>query len=203
MDDSLRCVYFFSGCISDTESDSSDVEGDFEPVTLKIHFGQDEAFIDGFIKPAEEKFPHITFEHVEGDYEEIISAQNLPDILWFWNKGGLANAGEYELTYDMTKLIEDYNFDISRFDPNHLAEWKSVSGGELWALPVMTSRFALMYNKDVFDLFGVNYPEDGMNWEEVIELAEKVTGERNGIEYQGLYMPNHEAPIFLDGGKPC
>ncbi|MEK3888183.1 ABC transporter substrate-binding protein [Bacillus sp. FSL K6-3431] len=191
----LCAVVIVSGCTSKTKTDSPD-NGDLEPITLKVHFGKDQAFIDAFIKPAEEEFPHITFENVEGSYEELIAAGNSPDILWFWNKGGLKEAAEYELTYDMTELIDKSNFDISRFDPNHLAEWTSASNGELWTLPVMTSRFALLYNKDIFDKFGVDYPDDGMNWEQVIDLAEKVTGERDGTEYQGLYMPKHEAPIF-------
>src|SRR5690625_4434891 len=41
-----------------------------------------------------------------------------------------------------------------------------------------------------------------MNWDEDIDLAEQVTGERSGTEYQGLYSPNHEAPIFWTAGNP-
>src|SRR5690625_2847934 len=193
-------VFVFAGCTSkDNESES--VDGEPTPITLKVHFGEDENFIDSFIKPAEDAFPHITFEHVEGEYDEVIADGNIPDILFFWNRADTLHAAEHELTYDMTELIEEADFDISRYDPNHLAEWQAVSEGEIWALPLMTSRFALMYNKDVFDVFGIEYPEDGMNWEEVIDLAEKVTGERNGTEYQGLYMPKHEAPIFWTAGN--
>lgn len=193
-------VFVFAGCTSE-DNQSESVDGEPTPITLKVHFGEDENFIDSFIKPAEDAFPHITFEHVEGEYDEVIADGNIPDILFFWNQGDTMNAAEHELTYDMTELIEETDFDISRFDPNHLAEWQAVSEGETWALPIMTSRFALMYNKDVFDVFGIEYPEDGMDWEEVIDLAEKVTGERNGTEYQGLYMPKHEAPIFWTAGN--
>ncbi|MBP1913429.1 ABC-type glycerol-3-phosphate transport system substrate-binding protein [Lederbergia galactosidilyticus] len=196
----LCCLFVFSGCTSKEKEEVSN-DGEPEPITLKIHFGEDENFIQSFIKPAEEKYPHITFEHVEGSYEELNAAGSTPDILFHWNKGGLADVEEYELAYDMTDLIEQSGFDISRFDPNHLAEWQAAANGETWALPIMTSRFALMYNKDIFDLFGVEYPKDGMNWEEVVDLAEKVTGERNGTEYQGLYMPKHEAPIFWTVGN--
>ncbi|MBO0994731.1 ABC transporter substrate-binding protein [Bacillus sp. SD088] len=196
----LCCVLIFSGCTAKKEQKVS-ADGEPEPITLKIHFGEDENFINSYIKPAEEEFPYITFEHVEGSYEELNAAGSTPDIVFHWNKGGLADQEEYGLAYDMTELIEQSGFDISRFDPNQLAEWQTASHGETWVLPIMTSRWALMYNKDVFDAFGVEYPEDGMNWEEVIDLAEKVTGERNGMEYQGLYMPKHEAPIFWTTGN--
>lgn len=42
------------------------------------------------------------------------------------------------------------------------------------------------YNKDVFDLLGVEYPTDGMTWEEVVELAKETTRELNGVQYLGL-----------------
>lgn len=188
--------------VTNNGSNNNGVTGEKDPITLKIHFGKDENFINSYIKPAEEKFPHITFEHVEGSYEELIAAKNIPDILFHWNKGGYNEVEEYELNYDMAELIEKSGFDISRFDENHLAEWKSASpNGELWALPISTSRFALLYNKDIFDTFGVAYPSDNMTWSEVVSLAEKVTGERNGTEYQGLYMPKHEAPIFWTAGN--
>lgn len=60
----------------------------------------------------------------------------------------------------------------------------------------MQSRYVLLYNKDIFDVFGVDYPRDGMTWEEVIDLAREVSGEMNGVKYQGLYMPLEDAPIF-------
>lgn len=201
------------GCASDNNSDgeeakeenesnNNNIEADPDPVTLKVHFGEDENFVNSFIKPAEEEFSHISFEHVTGDYEELIVAEEIPDILFHWNNGGYNDVYEYELVYDMTELIEQTGFDLSRFDENHIAEWKSVTNdNELWALPIMTSRFALRYNRDIFDLFGVEYPRDGMNWEEVIELATRVTGERDGTEYLGLYMPKHEAPIFWTAGN--
>lgn len=205
----------FAGCSSDSNADNNGNNkgindgnnennniGDPDPITLKVHFGEDENFVNSFIEPAKEEFPHITFQHVEGNYEELIVAEEIPDILFHWNSGGYNDVAEYELTYDMTELIEQSGFDVSRFDENHLAEWKSVTqNDELWALPIMTSRFALLYNREIFDSFGLEYPEDGMDWEEVIALAEEVTGERDGTEYYGLYMPKHEAPIFWTAGN--
>ncbi|MBO0994727.1 ABC transporter substrate-binding protein [Bacillus sp. SD088] len=193
-------IAVLSGCTSKTKTESAN-NGEPDPITLKIHFAEDEAFIDAFIKPAEEKFPYITFEHVEGDLEELIAARKAPDILWFWDQGWLEHASELEMTYDMRELIEETGFDISRFNPNQLAEWQEFSGEELWVLPMSSDRFALMYNKDIFDLFGVEYPADGMTWEEVVDLARKLTGERNGMEYQGLYMPKSGAPIAWTAGN--
>lgn len=51
------------------------------------------------------------------------------------------------------------------------------------------TRYALHYNKDVFDKFGVAYPEDDMTWQEIVELSRKVSGQQSGHEYTGLHLP--------------
>jgi multiple sugar transport system substrate-binding protein len=43
-----------------------------------------------------------------------------------------------------------------------------------------------MYNKDIFDKFGVPYPKDGIAWDDVAELAKKLTRSDGGIEYYGI-----------------
>jgi len=56
----------------------------------------------------------------------------------------------------------------------------------IYSLPANLTKFALAYNKKVFDQFGVDYPTDDMTWNEVIDLANKVTGEKEGLQYRGL-----------------
>lgn len=57
---------------------------------------------------------------------------------------------------------------------------------QLIALQYYTNTGLLFYNKDIFDRFGVEYPKDGMTWEETTELARKVTRLEGGVQYQGL-----------------
>jgi multiple sugar transport system substrate-binding protein len=51
----------------------------------------------------------------------------------------------------------------------------------------------LMYNKGLFDRFGVPYPKDKMTWEEVRTLAAKLTRNEGGKTYRGLDI----TPNFL------
>ncbi len=169
-----------------------------EPITLTIMmwdgWGQDyETYIKGAV---EEHFPHITLENIGGDtgnrdaIEDALASQIVPDLIFAHRQNHVDLLREYELGYDMTELIEKHEFDISRYDPAHLQEWSSWSDGEIWLLPLMSDRYALHYNKDIFDLFGVDYPTDGMTWEEVIDLSTQVTGQRDGVQYQGLHISN-------------
>lgn len=167
-----------------------------EEVTLTImmwdNWGQ--GFEENVKNVIEEEFPNIKIENIGGDtydkesIEEALTAGIVPDIIFSQRQSFVESLEEFELGYDMTELIEKHNFDISRYDPEHLDEWRSWTDGELWLLPFMADRYALHYNKEIFDLFGVDYPTDGMTWPEVIDLAKEVTGERDGVQYQGLQI---------------
>lgn len=61
----------------------------------------------------------------------------------------------------------------------------------LYGMPLENMPKALFYNIDLFDQFGVPYPENGMDWPEIIDLARKLTLERDGVNYKGLSMGFH------------
>lgn len=153
-------------------------------------------------KPVEEKFPHITLKRIEGDagdretLEETFAAGIKPDIIMVSHPSQIQLLQEYELAYDMRELIEHYDFDLTRYDNDYLAEWLSWTGGEIWSLPFVAQKYALHYNKDIFDLIGEPYPSDNMTWEEVLDLASRLTFSRDGINYQGIYM-QHDASQTL------
>ncbi|KRG11740.1 hypothetical protein ACA29_15285 [Lederbergia galactosidilytica] len=54
------------------------------------------------------------------------------------------------------------------------------------ALPFQSPRNVMYYNKDIFDMVGEPYPEVGLTWPEAVELARKLTIERDGVQYRGL-----------------
>src|SRR5690606_24616722 len=45
---------------------------------------------------------------------------------------------------------------------------------------------ALVYNKDIFNKFAVEYPKDHMTWDEVVELSKRLQRMDNGVQYYGL-----------------
>lgn len=167
-----------------------------EDVTIKILTGiTEEDFEEFYKKPAEDKFPKVTIEQIpinpdaEAIEEELLKG-NIPDIVRGGNPRGLFELTESELLYDMTDLIEKYNFDLKRLDPDFLNLTTSYAGGDkIWVLPIEQERYVLHYNKDIFDKLGVDYPTDGMTWDEIIDIAEEVSVDRDGDSYSGLSMP--------------
>jgi len=56
-------------------------------------------------------------------------------------------------------LEQEPDFPTDVFYPAHLEAFRVE--GELWGLPLQTSMWAVYYNKDLFDLAGIPYPEAG------------------------------------------
>ncbi|MCJ7839414.1 ABC transporter substrate-binding protein [Lederbergia sp. NSJ-179] len=202
----LFSLFLVAGCSSEgsgkesTSSDSptnSDIEQEeeVEPVTLLMmtHWG-DEQFVKYFKEPVEEKFDHITLEHVQSRWDEIeenvFAKQLSPDLIM---TSVSAEYLEMDLLLDLTPYIEEFNFELDRLEPSILDYLKEQSNeGELNGLPLIRPDYALVYNPDIFDLFGVDYPTDDMTWDEVIELARKVTGDMGGVHYRGLHPGNFD-----------
>lgn len=162
-----------------------------EPVTLKVatQWGE-ENFMNNFAKDMKELVPHITFEYVDWNgtaegIQEINSSGTVVDLL-------TPNLGvDVLLNLDMVQplddMVKEYGIDLSTVDPSFLALIRSQDPeGRLIGLTGNGGIYGFFYNKEVFDLFGVPYPTDNMTWDEVIELAKKLTGTRDGNQYIGL-----------------
>jgi multiple sugar transport system substrate-binding protein len=94
-----------------------------------------------------------------------------------------------DLYTDLTPFIKKFNFDMNRFDPQVLATIRTYSDqGGFEFLPESMTTLVLMYNKDIFDHFGVAFPKDRMTWEQTKELAAKVSRSEGGKDYFGFGM---------------
>ncbi|CAG7629367.1 hypothetical protein PAESOLCIP111_03096 [Paenibacillus solanacearum] len=171
-----------------------------EPVTLTLFFAQsspaevlDQAVLDALQK----KFPHITLNIIArgkgSDYPDLIAQGTLPDILYesaaFTTSRVMANGFEY----DMQELVKKHGFNLGSIEPNVLAQTVAQnSESKLYGLPFTMNKYALFYNKDVFDRFGVPYPSNGMTWDEAYALSGKLTRVDGSVTYLGFTaQPNN------------
>ncbi|MCC2685718.1 MAG: family 1 extracellular solute-binding protein [Paenibacillaceae bacterium] len=151
------------------------------------------------IQPVKKKFPNIDVEIVKPGknntekLQQMISAGETPDVVI----GDIANALEYNnlgYDFDMTSMIKKYNLDLSKMDPNALNYVRAVGNGKITGIPYSSFFMSLYYNKDLFDKFGVSYPQDGITFEAVLDLAKKLTREEQGTQYIGF---DHNSVNFL------
>src|SRR5690625_1811790 len=163
-----------------------------EPVTIQIaySFGED-SFHDRF-DHIDEKLPHIDIEYVPYEntlesLQELHSNNISPDIIIQYND--MTPVQELDVIEPIDELAEKHGFDINSLEPSHVAYIRSLDkDGKMIGLPDGSSHGALYYNKEIFDLFGEDYPDpsEHMTWEEVFELASRMTAERNEINYVGF-----------------
>lgn len=153
----------------------------------------EEQFDGRFGSALREKFPDYPFKYVTGKtYEELFVAGEQIDMIWE-SLASYANAREHQIQYDMNDLINELGVDLSRINPAFLTSMENLGGGKMIGLPVVSNTLGLYYNKEIFDRFGVPYPEDNMTWDEILKLHRELTREDDGTLYVGLSLgwPNH------------
>lgn len=177
-----------------------------EPVTLTMtsyNTSTNEAEFKSYMEPyIQKKFPHITLKWIEPTkgqtLNDQIAAGQPPDIVATGYSHILALL-DLDIPLDLNELAKKTKFDAGKFDPIALNSIKMYGDkGELYGLPYVNNYFALLYNKDLFDKYGVPYPKDGMSWEDAIELGKRVSRLDDGVQYRGL-LPATGANIFGRG----
>ncbi|UUZ96485.1 extracellular solute-binding protein [Paenibacillus sp. P25] len=145
-----------------------------------------------------QKFPDIKLKHVHWDnpgrrYEDLIAAGTIPDIVFDEvRRNTYRQVRRFDLQYDLTDMIKKYNFDTSKLNPADMQHVINSSDGKIYSPPFNSNEWVLLYNKDVFDKFGVEYPKPGMTWDEAYEKAKKLTRQEGEITYKGFQMnPAH------------
>lgn len=180
-----------------------------EPVTIKLAMnawlaeGEYEAY---FENPVKERHPHITLDFInisdpQNNLEQLVITGNIPDIvqsanpiIYTFTDTGMAD--------NIEPLITKHNFDLSKLNEVAVESVKMATGDDyLTGLPWTMHFNATYYNKDIFDQFGVDYPHDGMTWEEARAKAVQLTRFENEVQYRGLEpdVPSRIASIFNRG----
>jgi multiple sugar transport system substrate-binding protein len=203
----ILCTALLAGCgSSDSGAGSSTGAGSdsskktetakpAEPITLSIGVA---TFANGeydkvFSKVVAQKFPNITLEKLEiggdGSYEKNILSKGLkPDIIITGlGTNFLIPLKETGLAVDQAPMAKAANLDLNQLDKVRMNLAINLDGNpDLTVIPYSLDTAALYYNKDIFDRFGAAYPKDHMTWDQVIELAKKLTRNDNGVQYRGL-----------------
>lgn len=179
-----------------------------KPVTIKIAWSVPKEQYNKILEHpyVKQHLAHVTFEFMGAGFTEVeqsIVAGTAPDIIQT-NASQLRKYGEMGLMYDMNALLKQQQVNMNRFVAEELNAIREYSTkGELYGVPnaipedpkAVVTPFALVYNKDIFDQFATPYPKDNMTWDEVIDLARKMTRTDGGIAYKGLDI--HNAPRYL------
>jgi multiple sugar transport system substrate-binding protein len=137
-------------------------------------------------KPTRSKYPNISFKLVTGKLEDMIASGEIPDLITTSNYY-LYNLRELGIPAELSGMIKQEKIDFSKFDPAIVDAMKQFGEkGEIYGMPFAMNYGVTVYNKDIFDKFGVPYPKDNMTWDDMIELSRKVTRKEGDTQYIGL-----------------
>lgn len=174
-----------SGCAGDgsTFGETGETPARGNPgdvVTLEIYAWQDEednveALVAGYMAQNTDVVIHANFIPVSEYPQQMMSlrsGERQADCLFFptpsegavWkNKGMLMNLDQWLEEWDGDEAYDDW-----------YAEGEECGS---YMVPYRMSRWAVYYNKDLFDRCGVPYPEEDWTWEDYERIAVLLTGQ--------------------------
>lgn len=114
------------------------------------------------------------------------SGGTMPDVFWM-HSNTVQMYMENDILLDLTDYIEkDSSIDMSKYYEG-VKDLYTRSDGKIFALPKDHDTIALLYNKAIFDEYGVDYPTSDWTWDDMYEAAKAIT-EGSGGSIYGMAM---------------
>jgi len=144
-----------------------------EPVTISFAHSQDSTgSYERWAQEFQEQNPHITVELASLD--NVTAGELLKKDVFMSSQFELAGYVGKQAILDLTGFIEqDEGLDIGDFYPATLDVFRSA--GRQWALPFGVDMMMVYYNRDLFDRYGVAYPELVWDWGDFVDTAMSMT----------------------------
>lgn len=177
-------------------------KGEQEQVTLSYTYwggSYEQPLMEQLIADFEEAYPYIKVDsqHIPSDYEAKMSAmvagKEEPDLAYIRDYMALDFA-EQDMLYNIFDLIdEDEDLDKEDFVEDYYLYWDE---GKSYGLYTAGEAYALFYNTEAFEEAGVDKlptkMEDALTWEELVDIAQKLTIDQNGNNAQSPdFDPEH------------
>lgn len=150
----------------------------------------------------------VKLEIIPGSYSEkiqtMVAGNSAPDVFYLAHTSEFINYADKGNLLDLTGYInEDKKFNVSDFFPQAIDMLKHK--GRIYGVPNSVSVFCLYYNKDLFDLEGIPYPDKNWGWNKLKDTCIKLTKKQNGIKNQfGISFNIHNffpIMVFQNGGE--
>ncbi|RKN84291.1 extracellular solute-binding protein [Paenibacillus ginsengarvi] len=167
-----------------------------EPIELHLYSlsGQNIDWFDNtYGKYLYPKFPNITFKvHFpsESSITDYIGSKGQLDIAFGAYTAFHTSMLNLNLQNDISDLIKNDKFDLNRIEPTVVELQRQMANGGIYGIPAFIGTSGLYYNKDLFDKFAVPYPKEGITWDELYDLAVKLTRKDGDTQYYGFANDN-------------
>ncbi|MGC9348379.1 MAG: extracellular solute-binding protein [Anaerolineae bacterium] len=164
-----------------------------EPVTISFVHPEDvTGDYQQWVTEFQEQYPHITVE--------LVSASSLSYDQYATKDAFIATQFELNSFLQQAAILslspfteQDEELDLADFYPSALDVFSNQ--GRQWALPFGIDMMMVYYNKDIFDRYGVGYPQVGWDWGDFLDRALDTTDPGADVYGYALYYQG-EAAIF-------
>lgn len=110
------------------------------------------------------------------------SGGEMPDVFWM-HSNTVQMYMENNLLLNLDPYIaKDSSIDMSKYYAG-IKELYTRKDGKTFAVPKDHDTIALLYNKAIFDKYGVSYPSDDWTYEDMYKAAKKITEASKGDVY--------------------
>ncbi len=178
------------GGSDDEQSDDSASSGGGEPVEIEFWHGQTQGpaeLLQTMIDEFNKTHPDVVVSKDSGGVNSDrmltkvtagLQADNYPDIAYIYGSD-LANLASGEQLLDLSEAIDNGDLDWDRFVD---AGKEAVTVEDVpRAVPAFIDNLAVVYNKQIFDQAGVEYPRDDWTWDDFIATAAELNDPQAGI----------------------
>ncbi len=141
-----------------------------EPVTITFgYYNYDQAYYESLLPGFQEKYPNITVElkplRNEPDFSTDVTV-----VSW------MATIDTTEIFDNLLPLdsflSEEKTYSPADFYPGTLDAF--AFEGKQYAIPQGVDPYVMYYNKDLFDRYGVAYPQPGWDWTDFLDKAQSL-----------------------------
>ena len=135
-----------------------------------------------------------------------IAADRAPDVMNIGDDA-VPSFVEKGAFLSLDQCLADLDFDTSVYLPGLLEP--GTMNGELFFLPKDYSTLAVYFNKTLFDQAGVDYPQDGWTWDDLLATAQALTQDSDedgqtdiwGIQLSANWTTGFEYWVAAAGGS--
>lgn len=183
------------------ETPQTPAEEEKEPVTIRFwQAGGDTVGASTIMRllldQFENEYPWITVDYQaipwsndpETMFSTGIASGDIADVLVVGDSRAFIFASEgniMPLDDMLTEETKDDLIDVLKVDSVYNSNLNPDMTGKTIYVPLYGGTRTILYNKEIFDYFGVDYPTESMTHAELLEMAKQLTGDMNGTHVYG------------------
>lgn len=104
--------------------------------------------------------------------EASAESNTMPDIFWM-HTNEILKYSDFGMLADVTDLYDDPNFYADHYSEISRSNAQG-SDGRMYGVPKDKDNVCLVYNREMFDAAGVDYPDESWTWDDLTEASQKI-----------------------------